>query len=297
MKSLMSATLVLIGFACVTLLGNTMPAAQESLGVRVQQILGVEGNGELLPALAEALGGVAKDPERSDAALAGLVGVLNEGVKPGSLDRLLIERTPLADPMKFQQVPEWPYGVYGDRAQLAALLWHRSLTHHQANRADEARAYARAALLLAGEQEFWLTVGVLHPMLLDPIRLRDVAGLDERQIEALNQLSLEIRKRDHAFSFGPLSMAESIREGLEATDGELPAKKMEEAIQALRAARETASGSLTRQFDLITEVRTLLMLARTRGTPQQVETVAAFINEWRREADGPVKRWLEEAEK
>lgn len=296
MKASLVCLLTVVTFICGGAMGQTRPAEDRSLPQQVQKILGVKGKGELLPALADLLEQMPLDTQRAGAAMDRFVRVLDEGVVPDTLTALLIDRTTLTDPFTFQRAPGWKYGGdYMVRSKLAHLLWAKSLTFREAGKNQAARDYARAAMLFAAEQEFWLTSAVLSPMLRDPKRLRDVAELDDGQIEALEQLDADMRRQSNVFYSGPWESFYSIREGLASTSGPLPPEKVEEALRWLMKGRDATGKSVTLQYTLLTEACSLLSLAQSRGTPQQVQAITKFLNDWRSETQGPIKRWLDEA--
>lgn len=163
-------------------------------------------NDALLPAIENVFGPLEKKQfaDASSPAVQELVVIVNRGGDPDALLKKSEAAMSAANRFGYQNRPDWKYGTYPQRMQLVRDLWKLAQTAPPSD-PDRARTYARAAILLGG-QEILEFGNSLVAMILREDAGRNLAQLTPRQLQQFQQYlqdsrALALLAAGHAHQF------------------------------------------------------------------------------------------------
>jgi beta-lactamase regulating signal transducer with metallopeptidase domain len=140
-------------------------------------------NDALLPAIEKVFAPLGKKQfaDASSPAVTQLVVIVNRGGDPDALLKRSEAAMSAASRFAYQNHPDWKYGTYPQRMQLIRDLWKLAQEAYPSD-PDRARTYARAAILLGG-QEIMELGNALVAMILREDAGRNLAQLTARQLD------------------------------------------------------------------------------------------------------------------
>jgi hypothetical protein len=246
----------------------------------IEALLHIEpGKIDPLPALAKAI----EHPGSSD--LDDLVASLLNA-EPLALRNAVLAHTTL-NPKTLTQLdgdPTWKYGKAVERQDLALLLWHTAKAGSLS--AAKARDYARAAILLTAMDDFPLGASRLQTFTSDSsgLRLADITEQQAAQIQAHIQEVMEVEVDYNA------------KAGLAIDRLFLhpDASTVDSAVKIMDTWSKAAKDELS-NYHFALDAQQLLNHTTKMGDSAAINEVRSHLDAWREGAEGPLKKWLDEA--
>lgn len=252
--------------------GDVKTTDVDALGA-LAELVGAGKHPEEMPAAARKLARamVTVDGERFAAELAKGIGIGSEygGVAPKG----------------------WKFGSPGERVLLSGYLWKQA---GEANRpANEVKELGKAALLLASGEGVMLGGGEIGRMIADmesgKLNVLSAADLLKlKSIVAGSKEGIAIYAKAH-------NAARSALYALADETFPVPLERVKAVLKAIDAARAAAPDQFAR-FRVVDFTWRFLNLARTKKDVAALETVTAFVADWKEKpGNAAVGRWLGEA--
>jgi hypothetical protein len=268
------------------------PPGGDELARSTQKILNVRRtDGDVVTPLAGLMKKISfgSDPDEGGPLIPILVQRLNSGSDPDSLAQIILDDAHVGEKQDFSG--NWAYGRSSDIAAVAAYLYAhaKQVAPHEPR---QGVAYARAALLLAAQEDF--VDGLLSFLRLSsdedfakiaqltPQQAAEIAAIAEQQKDVLGKfLSLSHDLGQEIRSLGDRS-------------GPLDTASVEQILSQIKTANLSVTNDLV-EYRLACNVSDLLSLARMRHDSKAVSAIRDFLDQWKGQEMGtPVDRWITE---